>query len=204
MVSTGVLALVGGAPRWSGLVLVVALVSVVQLLGLKESWAYQARAIGDGAWWLLVTGHFVHLNLAHYLLNTFAWVLIWTFAFSYMTLSLWVISFLLCALGTGLGMFWFYPELAWYVGLSGVLHGVLCIVLIRMAVHNPRDWLIYLVMAGMLVKVLSEQLYGPTPGTAELVGEPVIVDAHLCGLVSGAIVGAHLLALDLYRQKSPT
>ena len=182
------------------LVVVLALVSAAQVFDLQNILAYQSQAIGDGAWWLLISGHFAHLNFIHYALNTFAWVLIWVFALPNMTHSLWAFAFIFCALGTGLGMLLLSPELVWYVGLSGVLHGVMCVVLVRMAIHKPRDWLVYLVSAGLLAKIISEQLYGPSPSTAKLIGEPVIVEAHLYGLISGAVIGAHMLALNLYRR----
>ena len=75
-----------------------------------------------------------------------------------------------------LGLILLEPQVDWYVGLSGVLHGfvaagalVACLRASRSA-HGSRS-----VSAA---KLLWEQLVGPVPFTAAAVGGPVVVAAH--------------------------
>ena len=73
-------------------------------------------------------------------------------------------------------MWLFSPEVIWYVGLSGILHGLLAAI----------AWQRYpILLVLLMVKLGLEQLYGGLPATANLTGGAVIVDAHLYGAVIG-------------------
>ena len=50
-----------------------------------------------------------------------------------------------------------------------------------------------LLLIGVLIKLIYEQFAGPLPGSEDTAGGTVIVDAHLYGAVSGAVVGAMML-----------
>lgn len=182
-----------------GLVLIPLL--LVLVFDLDRYITYQRHMVSNGSWWLLITSHFAHMNSAHWMLNASAWVLIWLYAQSAVPLSQWIISVPSIALGTGLGLFFLSPEVAWYTGLSGVLHGLMLVVLYRMMMRNPADVTVYIVLLALITKVTVEQLHGPTPGTAELAGGPVITVAHFYGLLSGVAVSACLFILDYARNR---
>jgi rhomboid family GlyGly-CTERM serine protease len=79
----------------------------------------------------------------------------------------------------------FDPGLDWYVGLSGVLHGLFAAGALRHWRERPAAAALMLaVLAG---KLLWEQLLGPLPGTSSVAGGPVIVDAHLFGALGGCL-----------------
>jgi len=80
---------------------------------------------------------------------------------------------------------WFLdPDVEWYVGLSGLLHGLLTAGLLASFLAGSRDAL----LLGLLVagKILWEQVSGPLPGSQGLAGAAVVVDAHLYGALAGA------------------
>jgi len=84
--------------------------------------------------------------------------------------------------------FWFLnPWLDWYVGLSGLLHGLLAGGLV--AALGKRDREAAVIAAFVVAKLAWEQVAGPLPGSESTAGGTVIVDAHLYGAVGG-ILGA--------------
>ncbi len=83
------------------------------------------------------------------------------------------------------GLFFFSPEVQWYVGLSGVLHGIAVAGGFALARGRSRTGV---VLIGILVaKLIYEQLFGAVPMSAETVSGEVIVDAHLYGSIGGGI-----------------
>jgi rhomboid family GlyGly-CTERM serine protease len=93
--------------------------------------------------------------------------------------------------GIDLGLWFFDPDLDWYVGLSGVLHGIL----IAGAFVGMRRGSVEAAALGVLVvgKIIWEQLSGPLPGSASLAGGSVVVNAHLYGAIAGALTAALLI-----------
>ncbi len=155
---------------------------------------YQRESILHGQVWRLLTGHLVHLRWGHCLLNIAGLGLLWLLFSPRMAERAWLVSFGVCALGTSLALLWLAPQIQWYVGLSGVLHGlyasaVLCL-------WRPRDWEGYALALGLAAKLLWEQQLGPMPGTEAAAGGPVVVAAHLYGAVSGLAAGLGLRLSD--------
>jgi len=87
-----------------------------------------------------------------------------------------------------LGFVLFEPQLLWYVGLSGVLHGALAAGAIAWWQHETRP--LALALTAILAGKLSwEQWHGALPLSGDM---PVIVDAHLYGAIGGLVVAAGL------------
>ncbi len=82
---------------------------------------------------------------------------------------------------------------AWYVGLSGVLHGVLAAALL--AGWRQRRIESLLLGAGLTAKLVYEFVYGALPGSATTAGGPVLTEAHLFGVLGGLLTGAALVRL---------
>lgn len=180
---------------WHLPILLAVLCAVLALGGadLAEALRYQRADILHGQIWRLFSAHLVHLGGAHLLLNLCGLALVWAlFTHELSGPGAWLV--LICsALGVSLGLLLFDRELAWYVGLSGVLHGLFVAGALRRWRERPVE------AAGMLAvlagKLLWEQLLGPMPGTSAIAGGPVVVDAHLFGAVGGCLGAALRAAL---------
>jgi len=74
----------------------------------------------------------------------------------------------------------------WYVGLSGVLHG-LFIIGAYFDIQNrfKTGWLM---LIGVWLKVLHEQIYGASESVAKLISANVAIDAHLFGTITGSLI----------------
>lgn len=156
---------------------------------------YEREAVRQGEWWRLLSGNFVHLGWRHLALNLAGlWLGTWAFAADRSALS-WLAATLVCALATGVGLWWFSPTVGWCVGLSGALHGLMIVGFGAWALRGER------LASGLLVlvvgKLLWEQSGGDMPWTDELVEGRVVTDAHLWGACGGAL----FLAMDALLQR---
>src|SRR5687767_5017261 len=109
------------------LLLVCVALGLLELGGdtFREALGYQRGAIAAGQWWRVISAHFVHLDAEHTLLNTLGVVLMWAlFARDFSPLR-WAAIYLFSAACVSAGLWFFSPEVEWYVGSSGALHGVM-------------------------------------------------------------------------------
>ena len=163
-----------------------------QLVGI-EVLQYQRERVLEGQLWRLLSAHAVHLGWRHFLLNLLALVLICPDSLR-RGAAVWLIFASLAAIDGGLLLL--RPEILWYVGLSGVLHGLLagaCVLTAR-----RREGRVLLLLLG--AKLLWEQRYGALPSTATIAGGPVLVDAHLFGAIGGLVCAGMVLLRRRQRQ----
>lgn len=146
---------------------------------------YQRMAILDGQWWRLFSAHLVHLGWSHWALNMAGLVLVWALLEQELAGVFGWLVVLGSALVIGLGLLQFDPALHWYVGLSGVLHGLFAAGALRRWSLEPRAATIMLTV--LAAKLVWEQFAGAMPGTGALAGGAVIVDAHLFGAIGGVL-----------------
>ena len=149
---------------------------------------YDRVAILDAELWRLLTGHLVHLGLSHYILNAIALILVWVAVGEYFTNRQWLIVTVVSITGVNAGLWLFDPQLIWYVGMSGFLHGLLAAGMVKGFQFLPRE----AVLGGLvvLVKIVYEQTLGPFPGSEQSAGGSVVVDSHLYGALAGLGVAA--------------
>jgi rhomboid family GlyGly-CTERM serine protease len=153
---------------------------------------YERAAIASGQWWRLFTGHWVHLGLRHAVLNVLGLALMWAlFARDYSPRQ-WLGIVLGALLAIDAGLWFLDSTLQWYVGSSGVLHGVMAAgTLAHLRHREPDAWVLLAFLAG---KLAYEHWAGPLPfsGTAD-----VVTDAHLFGVIGGAVTAACLRPVPL-------
>ena len=178
-----------------------AIALLIQLGGNEASeWLrYDREGILNGEVWRLISGHLAHLGWPHLFMNLIGLVLIWLLFGHLIKRSSWLIICVVGTLGISAGMMLFNPELKWYVGLSGVLHGMFVAGAIVSVKAGYRAEL--LLLALFTGKLAWEQVVGPLPGSAEFAGGNVIVDAHLYGAISGLLITLALLAYQASRKQ---
>ena len=157
----------------------------------REWLRFDRTGISAGEAWRLLTGHLVHLGVSHTLLNLAGLVLVWLLVGRAFTGCqwLWIMAGSVAAIDLGL---WFgAPSLEWYVGLSGLLHGMLAAGIVAGLARRSGEAIILAVVVA--AKLAWEQFSGPLPGSEATSGGAVIVDAHLFGVIGGALSGAALI-----------
>ncbi|TBO34075.1 rhombosortase [Aquabacterium lacunae] len=154
------------------------------------------EAVSAGQPWRLLTGHWVHTNTAHLLLNAGGWALVvaahfhaWQRMKGVQHLVVWTG---LCLLTSTL-LLTAWPQVSPYMGLSGVLHGWW----LWLACRSVRDgdtvwgWGSLAVLGGKL----AYEAGGAQGATADWIGARVAVEGHVCGAIAaaGMLLAHHLL-----------
>ncbi len=140
----------------------------------------------------------MHLGWRHAVLDLAAALMIgWLFGGTFTSARwAWILAASLIAVNAGL--WWLNPDVVWYVGLSGVLHGAVGAAAVAwIATGRPGG---YWLLTGLVLKLAAEQAFGPLWLTGAAAGGPVIVDAHLYGAVGGTLAalvpkGPHTTAI---------
>ena len=157
--------------------------------------------VAPGQLWRVMTGNFLHLGVAHLLMNLAGLALLGIAGRNLFSGYQWAIILLFSLLGTGVGLYFLSPGITWYVGLSGVLHGLILALCVALIAHQPRIALgIAVVVVG---KLLWEQWQGAIPLTSQLAGGTVVVDAHLYGSLAGVLAALPCIRWREKSNKSP-
>lgn len=147
---------------------------------------YDRAGIAQGEWWRLLSAHVAHLGISHGLMNLLALAILAGLFGDLLSGRAWLAGTLVSAAAISMGLWWLEPQVGWYVGLSGVLHGLIVLGAIAMWLNGERLGLGLLV--GVAAKLGWEQLVGPLPFTAAAAGGPVLVASHLYGAGGGLLV----------------
>jgi len=148
---------------------------------------YDRAALAHGELWRLLSAHLVHLNFHHALLNCAGLILMWAlFARDYAPRRwLPIVAATFAAIDAGLWVF--DSTVLWYVGSSGALHGVMAAGTLAHLRRRERDGTV--LAAFLLAKLAFEHWVGPLPLSGS---DPVVVDAHLYGVLGGLTAAAFL------------
>ncbi|QOL24723.1 rhombosortase [Thalassotalea sp. LPB0316] len=171
------------------LVSLIALICFIFESHLFGSLGYSHMAISEGQVWRLLSGHFFHANDNHLIMNLMGLWCLWLLHGDYYHYRNMAALYLISAITTGLGMFYFDPDVEIYVGLSGILHGVLIWGALKDIQHKYNMG--YLLLFATIGKIGFEQYFGASDEVVKLIEMNVAVNAHLFGAIGGVL--AYLL-----------
>mgnify|MGYP000069384321 CR=1 FL=1 len=141
--------------------------------------------------WQWLSGHLLHLGNAHLAANLLAMCLLAGIAWRQQQLPQSLLALLVSMLGVDLGLV-VQGTVAWYVGLSGALHGVFAWLMLAPESHatgratlRPLLWLLGIV-----------KIYIDLHTSQHWLDIPTVPQAHLYGFCSGS-----LLALGSYWRR---
>jgi rhomboid family GlyGly-CTERM serine protease len=142
---------------------------------------YDRDALAQGQLWRLLTAHWVHLGLRHALVNVLGFALLWALFIRDYSARQWLLIVFAALAAIDAGLWLWDSTVRWYVGSSGVLHGILAAgTVANLKRREPVGLALAALLAG---KLLYEQRLGPLPFSG---GSAVVVDAHLFGVLGGA------------------
>jgi len=126
--------------------------------------------------WRVFTGHLVHLDWPHLVLNLAGLTALWLIVGGVWRVSDWFVLITVVALLLSLGLL-AVPGLAWYAGLSGLLHGIFA----AGAVGMWRAWRVgaSIIFIFLAMKAGTEVLWPPD----------AVVHAHWLGSLAGTLTG---------------
>ncbi len=155
---------------------------------------FDRNGIAQHQWYRIVTGNFVHSNYPHLLLNLAGlWIVGFLFIDS-MSVKTFIFSSIILSLFVGLGLYFFNPELIKYYGFSGALYGLFLIGATTVILQKDfvTGLLLYVFIIG---KIIWDLFNGGSASSAELIGVPVAIHAHLYGAIGAIIISLFLILL---------
>ena len=145
--------------------------------------AYYHTGIAEGQLWRVISASFCHTNLNHLLMNLIGLVItLVLFIDTFRNISIFPVI-IFNSVFISLCLFFFDQDVIWYVGLSGVLHGLFSYGIAN-DINNKSPWG-YLLAVGLLFKIIYEQIYGAQQSTITLIEANVLVNAHAYGVIAG-------------------
>jgi len=175
---------------WLPPVAVMALMLLLALGGeaARTALRYDADAIAAGQWWRLLTGNLVHLGWWHLFLNEVGLLVLVLLCPERLSWTVWLRRLVLIGLGMSAGLYFFVPGTEWYVGMSGVIHGLFVLGLGRQIVER-RDLIAAGCLAYLVGKIAWELIAGVPVSDESAIGGKVLVESHLYGSLSALIYG---------------
>lgn len=167
---------------------------------------YDRSGVFGEDYWRLITGHFTHLGWSHLVLNMSVMLVFWQLYHRVFPPLIWATLTLLCALGISLAYVFLEPDLEWYVGFSGVLHGLFMAVVITLLLNYLKwkqirfPWEALFLFAAILGKIIFEQTIGSLSFTTKASGGDVFVNAHLYGAGMGVVLS--VLAFSMQKPNA--
>lgn len=150
--------------------------------------------------WRLLTGHLVHVNWTHALVNAGAWLLLAWFFAPQLDARRQLLSLALGAAFISLALASGHPAIAWYRGASGALHALFFAgataavgVSLRARSTRPAPAPLALLVAGW-IKVVVEQPGGSATPYADWLAAATVPQAHLAGALAGTLLGLFFAA----------
>ena len=148
---------------------------------------YDRAAVAAGEFLRLISAHGVHLGPAHLAMNIVGLGVVWFLVGEAFSPARWTLIIASSIALIDLGLWFLMPALDWYVGLSGLLHGMLAAGIA--GIWRTRRQEAMIIAGVLLAKLGYEMLLGPLPGAASTAGGDVITDAHFFGALGGFAAG---------------
>jgi rhomboid family GlyGly-CTERM serine protease len=182
------------------------LFATIVLLALAEpissQWLmFDRDAINEGQIWRLFSAHFVHLSAAHLLGNALGVILLAYIAGRSLNNLIGILLLAWCVLVVGIGLYGYAGYLERYVGLSGVLHGLLLVAPFVSTFYSRRIAACFLWV--IISKVAWEQSsFYDDMSMVGLIGGRVEANAHLLGVIAGLFFLLVYYAYSYYLKRS--
>lgn len=168
--------------------------------GLADALEYRRAFLANEPWRLL-TGHLVHINWPHAVINAAALLIVARLFAPDLSAPRQLVILLSAGVVIALGLAALAPGILWYRGLSGVLHALFFAGAAKwLFSERPptvrRLWLPVALFAGGWIKVALEQPVGSELPYADWLGAAVVPQAHLLGAAWGSVFGLLLALAD--------
>ncbi len=152
----------------------------------REALRWDRARLAGGEVWRLLSGHLVHLDLAHALVNALGLLLVAALWRSVFRPGQWCVIAGAAVVAIDAGLWFLDSGLDWYVGASGVLHAAMAAGIAREAAGGDR---LALVLATLGIGKLAAELWGGALGAGIVDASLVVTSAHRYGAAAGAICG---------------
>ena len=159
---------------------------LLQTFDWVTAWRFDRVLVDQGNYWLIFSGHVVHFNWMHWLLNMGGLLIVAFFFSSHASVKQWFAVMLVSMLFISAKIYFWVPDIRTYVGLSGILHGLFLYGALREIRYYPTSGIVLLCV--LIAKLAWEFFNGAMPGSEEMTGGKVLTESHLFGAIAGVMV----------------
>ena len=146
--------------------------------------------------WRFLTAHFVHVGWVHLALNMFALICL-PYIFPKFN-KIWFLStIVILPIFISIVFYFFYIDVVAYAGFSGVLHGLYALGAIQTLRFPTERKFGLIILIGLISKLIWEKMLGEWSLTTQLIGSPVLVEAHQLGVLG---IGLSVTAVYIFRK----
>ena len=182
----------------AGPLVLAGLAIAAQIIGLADL-TFDRVAIQSDEYWRLLSGHLVHTNGSHLGMSLAGILALWLLQGDDYNVRDYLTAAMVSAIGVSACLYYLNSSIAWYAGLSGLLHGLFAWGVT--ADMHARRHIGPVLVVGLLAKLLLEQTFGAAAASERLLGYPAVIDANLYGAAFGSLTGAIMLYI---RRETPT
>lgn len=162
------------------------LLVMMQLIGISYFY-FERYSIQQGQLWRLLTGHLVHANHIHLLLNMCALAFVLMLFDKQLNNKQWLVLIVVSAIIQSIAFYYLLPQVQRYVGLSGVIHSLYVFGAVRLLALPKERSLACFLLALVTLKLLTENLGHGISVTEQMIASHVLVEAHWYGAVIGLV-----------------
>lgn len=149
---------------------------------------YNRYIVGQGVQlYRLVTAHFMHTGEFHLVFNIIALWFIGLLHSRHYKLWQWCLMFPMLMAGTMAGIHYLDPNIAYYIGLSGILHGLVVIGAIADLHCKLRSGYVLLLL--LVIKIALDELNIGFPNFQMLIQADIPTNANIFGTLTGLVLG---------------
>lgn len=148
---------------------------------------YQREEVSTGQVWRLITANLVHLSPQHTFMNLASLWLITLIFRPLLSITDWVLWFLLLYFFNILGLHLWLAHLDQYVGMSGALYGLIAACCVAETKFKVKISALLLIIVGL--KIFAPQIMGITSEYDDWIGGFVVEESHIIGYIQGVILG---------------
>jgi rhomboid family GlyGly-CTERM serine protease len=153
----------------------------------RETLRYDRGLIAAGQWWRMLSCNFVHLGWWHWFLNELGLLVLVLLCPQALSPAVWMRRLILLSLGMSVGLYCFVPQMSYYVGMSGIIHGLFVLGLMPQVLK--KDLISACCLAYILGKLIWELMTGAPLSDEQAIGGHVAIQSHLFGAISALVYG---------------
>lgn len=183
--------------KWLPVLGLLLVFTLLQLIGPKYL-RYDADLVSELQLWRFLSGHWVHANWIHFALNMAGFVLCVMLTGISWSLWQWLARIMILSSTISVCFYIWNSDIGWYVGFSGVLFGLY--VLAARATLSKQAMMSSILLVFIALKIVLEQWSSVKITSNELIGVPVLVDAHLYGVLSAVSMIAVLAVFNFLKR----
>lgn len=181
--------------------IILCFITLLVFQNFQEHLIFAHNKITSGEIWRLWSGQFVHTNYIHLTMNIVGFITLLILYSEELFKPKLIIQIFYISTCIGLWLYFFSPEVRWYLGLSGIIYGLFVVASLQ-AIIQKDALLGYPLFIAITVKITWENVDNSINNTsASLINSPIATDAHLYGYIAALTLTIITITLTYFQKE---